>query len=60
MASDSERSQGSPSRYTCFDYRREMMLVSLKRRLAREDLSEAERAAMERAVFDLEKEIGLA
>jgi hypothetical protein len=59
MISDSEGAQVRPARYTCFDYRSEMMLAGLKRRLAGEDLREAEKAEIECAIADLEKEIGL-
>ena len=48
------------SNYTCQDYRREMILVGLKKQLVREDLSEAEKSRIERAISDLENEIGLA
>lgn len=59
MISDSEGTQARTARYTCFDYRREMMLAGLKRRLGREDLNEAQKAEIECAIADLEKEIGL-
>ena len=48
------------SKYTCQDYRREMILVGLKKQLLRQDLSEAEKSRIERAISDLENEIGLA
>jgi len=60
MASGGDEVKGGPARYTCFDYRREMMLVGLKKQLARGGLPEAEKIALERAISDLEEEIGLA
>ena len=46
-------------RPTCNDYRQEMMLLGLKRRLAREDLSDAEKQAIEAQIKILEREIQL-
>ncbi len=46
--------------YTCRDYRREMMLLGLRKRLAGQGLSEEERAGIERAVCELEAEMGMA
>lgn len=60
MVEDDERSQDRANRYTCFDYRREMMLAGLNKQLMRQDLSTAEKIALERAIGELEKEIGLA
>ena len=48
------------SRYTCNDYRLEMILVGLKKQLARTDLSEAEKAQIETEVRKLETEMGMA
>ena len=41
-------------KYTCRDYREEMMLLGLKRRLARQDLSEEERRAIIEEIQKLE------
>jgi len=41
-------------KYTCRDYREEMMLLSLKRRLAQNDLSEAERRVVLEEIEKLE------
>jgi len=42
------------ARYTCMDYRQEMVLLGLKRRLSQEDLTESERKAILEQVRDLE------
>ena len=60
MESENAGSQDGASSYTCFDYRREMMLVGLKKQLMRQDLPVAEKVALERAIAELEEEIGLA
>ena len=44
---------------TCNDYRQEMMLLGLKRRLAREDLSDIEKQAIEAEIKKIEREIQL-
>lgn len=45
---------GDRSKYTCKDYREEMMLLGLMRRLAREDLSNEERLAIIEEIEKLE------
>jgi len=47
------------SNYTCQDYRREMMLAGLKKQLAADGLSEAEKKRIEKSIRELEEEIGL-
>lgn len=44
---------------TCSDYRQEMILLGLQRRLAKEDLSEAEKKAIKAEIEKLEQEIRL-
>ena len=44
---------------TCNDYRQEMILLGLQRRLAKEDLSETEKQAIKAEIEKLEKEIQL-
>ncbi|MBS3758734.1 MAG: hypothetical protein KGY61_08720 [Desulfobacterales bacterium] len=46
--------------YTCNDYRLEMILLSLKQRLAGENLSEAERTEIQKEIRRLETEMGMA
>ena len=45
------------SKPTCNDYRQEMMLLGLRRRLAEEDLSDSEKQAIQAEIKKLEKEI---
>ncbi len=44
---------------TCSDYRQEMILLGLQRRLAKEDLSESEKKAIKAEIEKLEREIQL-
>ena len=46
-------------KYTCADYRSEMKLLGLKRRLEEENLSEEERAQMVQEIKDLEEEMDM-
>ncbi|QTA92611.1 hypothetical protein [Desulfonema magnum] len=45
--------------YTCTDYRTEMILLGLERRLNQEDLSEEERRAILSEIRKLEEKMGL-
>ncbi|MFZ5571999.1 MAG: hypothetical protein ACOZF0_16490 [Thermodesulfobacteriota bacterium] len=45
--------------YTCKDYRSEMLLLGLNRRLAEGNLSEHEKEAIRNDILRLEKEMGL-
>ena len=47
-------------RYTCSDYRQEMILAGLRRRLADPDLDEREKERLTRQVQQMEQEMGLA
>lgn len=47
------------ARYTCADYRQEMMLLGLRRRLAAKDLSEAERRRIAERIRELERRLGM-
>ena len=49
----------SKGRYTCNDYREEMILVQLRRQLQREGLSEEERLRLRREIEQLEQKMGL-
>ena len=44
--------------YTCADYRIEMILLSLKRRLEQENLSQAEKNKLRRQIKKLEAAMG--
>jgi len=46
-------------RYTCSDYRQEMMLAGLRRQLSDRQLSEADRKTLEEQIRRLEVEMGL-
>lgn len=46
-------------KYTCNEYREEMILAGLQRRLQREDLSDAERKTLEGEIEELERKMGL-
>ena len=52
------RKPGSP--YTCGDYRQEMVLLALKKRLAEGGLAPEEKRIIEKEVAELEKEMGMA
>jgi hypothetical protein len=45
--------------YTCQDYREEQQLLALKKRLAEEELSPEEREEIQRAIQELERELGM-
>jgi hypothetical protein len=45
--------------YTCYDYRREMVLVCLRNRMNDPALSEDEKQSILREIHRLEKELGL-
>ncbi len=47
------------SAYTCSDYRREMILISLKKQLASGNLTGEEKKALEKQVKELEAHTGL-
>ncbi len=46
-------------RYTCNDYRQEMMLAGLRRQLADPHLSRSQKEALEKEIRRLEIEMGL-
>jgi hypothetical protein len=46
---------GSKNSYTCNDYREEMRLLGLKKRLSEANLSESEKQAVEAEIVRLEK-----
>ena len=54
MNSDSDRTQ-----YTCNDYRDEMILAGLQKRLNQPDLSEEERCRLLCEIEELEQKMGL-
>ncbi len=50
----------APGNYTCTEYREEMILLGLRRRLADPGLSEAERRSLQERISQLEQEMGMA
>lgn len=44
--------------YTCNEYREEMILLALRQKLQRSDLTENERTKLVQEIADLEKTIG--
>ena len=47
------------NQYTCSDYRQEMILAGLKRRLAQSDLSKEEAQLLKKQIRHLESELGM-
>ena len=47
------------NQYTCSDYREEMRLIGLKKRLSEEALSQREKQLIEAEISDLEKTLQL-
>jgi len=47
------------NKYTCNEYREEMMLLGLQRRLNTEDISEEERQRLKERIKDLEVAMGM-
>ncbi|MFO7783675.1 MAG: hypothetical protein ACQET7_05870 [Thermodesulfobacteriota bacterium] len=45
--------------YTCMEYRQEMVLLGLRRRLEQEDLTEEERRALKARLLELESEMDM-
>lgn len=48
-----------PDRYTCNEYREEMILLGLQKRLADPDLTEAEKKVLLEEIARVEKRMGL-
>ncbi len=48
-----------PNRYTCNEYRQEMVLIGLKQQLQREHLSEEERRNLQEQIHQLELEMDM-
>lgn len=47
------------NRYTCNEYRQEMILAALQKQLRKEGLSDAEKYRLLEEIYKLEKEVGL-
>jgi hypothetical protein len=50
--------QKPAARYTCSEYREEMILLALRQKLADPDLHEKEKIRLKEEVAELEKKIG--
>jgi len=53
------RAMAETSNYTCNDYRLEMILLSLRRRLSKEDMSESEKDSIRKEIRRIEAEMGM-
>lgn len=51
---------GTPAKYTCTEYRQEMMLLALQLRLSKENLPEAEKEALREEIRRLEQAMNMA
>ncbi len=49
--------EGKKSPYTCNEYRQEMMLLGLRRRLNREGLTDAEKEQLQHEIAQLETDM---
>ena len=47
------------NKYTCSEYREEMLLLGLQKRLHAEDISEEERTCLKERIKDLEASMGM-
>jgi len=56
---DKNDTDTSVSNYTCNDYRAEMILLSLQRRLNRPDIGEHERKEIEAEIDRVKEEMGM-
>lgn len=48
-----------PTKYTCTDYRQEMLLLALQRRIRQDKLTDAERRELEEKIRSLEAEMDM-
>lgn len=48
---------GANGQYTCMEYRLEMVLLALRRRLQQEELTEAEKQELRTRLLELESEM---
>lgn len=49
----------SSNRYTCHEYREEMLLLGLRRQLADDSLTAAEKEALQKEIAKLEQQMGM-
>ena len=58
MMEESKKEQLHSNIYTCREYREEMILAGLRKRIAHTDLSEHERSEIEKEIHRMEKVMG--
>jgi serine/threonine protein kinase HipA of HipAB toxin-antitoxin module len=58
MMNEIEKEELQPNIYTCSEYREEMILAVLKKRIAQQGLSDKERASIEKEIHRIEKVLG--
>lgn len=58
MREDSKAQKVHSNVYTCREYREEMILAGLRKRIAQTDLSEHERSEIEKEIHRMEKVMG--
>ncbi len=51
---------GNENRYTCNEYRTEMILLSLQQRINRPGITEAEKQRLENEIETVKREMGMA
>lgn len=56
---DRDNNPPKSNKYTCAEYREEMMLAGLQRALHNKDLTPEERKELEQQIAELEKKMGL-
>ncbi len=54
-----EKIEPKVSKYTCNEYREEMILLGLQKQVARQDLTETEKENLLRQIDRVEKQMGL-
>lgn len=52
-------STATPFVYTCTEYRQEMILLAMRRKLARPDLPEEERQRLAEEITRMERDLGM-
>jgi hypothetical protein len=58
MMNESQKEKFRSNVYTCSEYREEMILAVLKKRIAQQGLSDKERASIEKEIHRIEKVLG--
>ena len=53
-----DNQKNKTSRYTCSEYREEMVILALRQKLLKATLTDKEKDELEKEIFRLEKKIG--